>query len=448
MSIKARLIIVIALLLSAGLLSMTAAVIIEAGPRVEEESESTARLTETLIRTSLLTIETAPDPMVVLNRLTANLRALRHVRVDLGSTLFGVRLEQRPPTSFWASLFGGTDQPPFEIPVYVKDRLIDVLLVTPLPQDELQEVWTAIASILKYGALIAVILIPLTSLLITRSLAPIQELTTALQELETGNYAVEIPETGPPEIALSCRRLNTLAKALSSSRNKVKELSSRIVKVQDEERREVVRELHDDLGPHLFALRARAAALERGLLKDVPDLDRALDDATAIAEHIDAVQQTNRRVLNRLVPAGLLELGLTRALTAMSAAWRKEQPHIALSVTLPNGLDALSESTSLTIYRVCQEALTNAFRHAHARHIDLAISADAIAGLSQAPGSASSLGINIAVADDGRGPPEPFAFGRGLKGMSERVMALGGKLTLQSRASGGTLLKVELPPPA
>lgn len=448
MSIRARLIIAIALLLSAGLLSMTAAVIIEAGPRVEEESESTARLTETLINSSLITIETAPDPMAVLDRLTANLRALRHVRVDLGSRLSGGKLEPLPPTSFWASLIGGADRPPFEIPVYVKGRLIDVLLVTPLPQDELQEVWTAIASILKYGALIAVILIPLTSLLITRSLAPIQDLTTALQELESGNYAVEIPETGPPEIALSCRRLNTLAKALSSSRDKVKELSSRIVKVQDEERREVVRELHDDLGPHLFALRARAAALERGLLKDVPDFDRALDDATAIAEHIDAVQQTNRRVLNRLVPAGLLELGLTRALTAMGATWRKEQPHVALSVTLPTGLDALGESTSLTIYRVCQEALTNAFRHAHARQIDLAITSDVTGGLNPTQASAATHGIIITVADDGRGPPEAFAFGRGLKGMSERVMALGGKLTLQSRPSGGTLLKVDLPPPA
>ncbi len=270
------------------------------------------------------------------------------------------------------------------------------------------------------------------------SLAPIQTLTDALHELEGGNFDVAIPETGPPEIAKSCHQLNTLAKALSSSHAKVTELSARIVHVQDEERREVVRELHDDLGPHLFALRARAAALERGLLKDAPDLDRAIEDSTAILEHIDAVQQTNRRVLQRLVPAGLLELGLERALSAMGATWRKEQPHVSLVMTVPERLKVLSESASLTIYRVCQEALTNAYRHAGASNIVLDVAFKPEAG-----------GVRdfvlITVADDGRGLDQSFKLGRGLEGMRERVVALGGTLDISANEPKGLRLCVRIP---
>ena len=445
MSIKARLIITIALLLAAGILGMTGAVVLDARPRVEAESQGAARLTETLIRSSLVALETAHDPKATLERLAANLATLRHVEVTLASKQTSPSRTARAEPSFWISLTTPAESPPIEIPVHVKDELIDVLVVTPIPQDELQEVWSAIGRILEYGVLLGVVLIALTSLLITRSLKPIQTLTHALHELEDGNFAVKIPETGPPEIAESCRQLNTLAKALSASRAKVTELSARIVQVQDEERREVVRELHDDLGPHLFALRARASALERGLLKDTPDLDRAIADATAIAEHIDAVQQTNRRVLQRLVPAGLLELGLSRAIAALGATWRKEQPQITLTMSLPERLEHLSESASLTIYRVCQEALTNAYRHADARNIRLGVSLKRAQGAAPHPTSSPADSVHVTVSDDGRGMQNPTLLGRGLQGMRERVVALGGTLELSPNSPAGFRLDAQIP---
>lgn len=447
MSIKARLILMIAFLLVAGILAMTGAVVLDARPRVETESENSARLTATLIRSSLIAIEAAREPKLALERLVAELQTLRHVRVSLGSRLTGAALVAPPPLSFWTGLVGTQESPPIEMPVYVRGELVDVLLVAPIQQDEWQEVWATVGRILEYGALIGLLLIALTSVLITRSLTSIATLTHALHELEGGNFDVAIPEKGPPEIVRSCRQLNTLAKALSASRAKVTELSARIVHVQDDERREVVRELHDDLGPHLFALRARAAALERRLLKDGPDLSRTIADATAIIAHIDAVQQTNRRVLNRLVPAGLFELGLARALSALAATWRKEQPDIDLRLSLPDTLQHIGESASLTIYRVCQEALTNAYRHAAARTIalDIAIHRSKSDAQGAAQGGPISKAVHITVADDGQGLLHDPTIGRGLQGMRERIEALGGALKLARNRPQGLHLEAIIP---
>ncbi len=106
MSIKARLILTIALLLAAGILGMTGAVVFDARPRVEKESESTARLTETLIRSSLVAVEASEDPRATLERLASSLSTLRHVNVALKSKRTVTPPDVTAPSSMWSAVTG------------------------------------------------------------------------------------------------------------------------------------------------------------------------------------------------------------------------------------------------------------------------------------------------------------------------------------------------------
>jgi two-component system sensor histidine kinase UhpB len=150
----------------------------------------------------------------------------------------------------------------------------------------------------------------------------------------------------------------------------------------------------------------------------------------AMLEQVNALQQSNRRVLARLRPAGLSELGLREALAALARLWREAHPGVAVEIALSPTLDIADEAVELTVYRVVQEALTNVFRHAGASRVVVSI-----APLRQAGGAAAL----VRVEDNGAGLPSDHRLGLGLTGMRERVLALGGSMTVNSTAQGVTV---------
>ncbi len=207
------------------------------------------------------------------------------------------------------------------------------------------------------------------------------------------------------------------------------------MRVQDEERREIARELHDELGPHLFSLRASGAALAGQIGKGQIDPARIKTDVQTMIDRTNVLQQTNRRVLQRLSPAGLAELGLARAITALTETWRTDQPETALTLHIDGNIDHLDPTASLTVYRVVQEGLMNAFRHARATEIE----ADVATSASPAPQ------IAITVRDNGDGISQSPENGFGLRGMRERIAALGGQISIAPGTTGGTILTASIP---
>ena len=152
-------------------------------------------------------------------------------------------------------------------------------------------------------------------------------------------------------------------------------------------------------------------------------------------DRTNVLQQTNRRVLQRLSPAGLQELGLAQALKALAANWRADQPATELRLVVEPNVDQLDPTTSLTVYRLVQEGLTNAFRHAQATRIDTEVC------LEDKP----SNRVRVRVSDDGDGLPDALGDGFGLRGMRERVSALGGQVAIGPRHGRGTELVATIP---
>jgi signal transduction histidine kinase len=204
------------------------------------------------------------------------------------------------------------------------------------------------------------------------------------------------------------------------------------VQRQEAQSRQLARELHDELGQMLYAIKldALAAAGARQRAAARAHLD-------AIGAHVDQLQTVVRAMLQRLRPVGLDELGLTAALEACVQGWRMRLPHVHLTLALDDGhdgLDGLDEATNITLYRVIQESLTNCARHARATRIDIGIAAHAPSGAT------GGGGLVLTVQDDGIGsagdPAVPAGHaGFGLLGMRERVEALGGAFSAGSSAA-------------
>jgi len=260
------------------------------------------------------------------------------------------------------------------------------------------------------------------------ALRPLAQLGAGLTRMRNGDYDTAIPMAGPPEIHKSCAEANQLAATLKRLSRDNRELLRKLVLVQDHERRELALELHDEMGPLLFAIRANATALSETAAGGAGEAGSPAENILAAAE---ALQHANRRILGGLSPLYVAELGLDESIQTLLRNAQAQAPNIKLTSTIDphlNGIDGLLSQTS---YRVIQESITNVLRHAWATTIDVTARIDAGR-------------VAIEISDDGVGLPQRTSFGRGLTGMHDRVRALNGTFEL-SRERGRTVVRCRLP---
>ncbi len=204
----------------------------------------------------------------------------------------------------------------------------------------------------------------------------------------------------------------------------------RLVITREEERRRLRRDLHDGLGPALASLPLKVDAAVDLLEHDRSTSVRLLGEVKRQAQQLVA---DVRQVVNDLRPPALDELGLVEALRGSIAQLHTYPSSLQILLdaeTMPRQLPAAVEAAS---YRIVMEAVTNVIRHAHAQHCQITLK------LLQAPAQ-----LQITVEDDGMGLPKKVRANVGLRSMRERAEELGGTFEIQSRASGGTCVKVSL----
>ena len=287
----------------------------------------------------------APDPDARLNQIVHDLNRLRHVsiarqndtaeragRTDRSGDNDGSR---SPPAWFVALVH--PEKTAVNVPISIHGKP-ESLLITSHPNDEMTEIWDGIVTQLQIGSVIAIILFLITSRVVNRALAPIPMLSAAMAKIESGGYDTRVKPDGPPELAAICNKLNHLAAALENAVDDKRRLAERVVSLQDVERKEIARELHDEFGPYLFALRAHASALTRIADAGEPNVEAARKHGNAILEQVNALQQSNRRVLEKLRPVGLTELGLREALGALLRLWSESHPDVVIETAISPAL--------------------------------------------------------------------------------------------------------------
>jgi two-component system sensor histidine kinase UhpB len=166
-----------------------------------------------------------------------------------------------------------------------------------------------------------------------------------------------------------------------------------------------------------------------------PETEALRKHGHAVLEQVNGLQQLTRRILEKLRPVGLAELGLREALGALLRVWNESHPGVAIETAISPSLCETGETADLTIYRVVQEALTNVFRHADATEVNVSIApAERPAG----EGDRRDYAL-VRISDNGHGLKPDQKFGFGLTGMRERLLALGGTLTVASGERGVTI---------
>ena len=440
LSLRARINLLLALVLTIGLAINIARLVLEAGPRVQAEDQSVIRLAREFVETIVAGLNEAPDPDARLNQIVHDLSRLRHVSITRQDDAAGKVADRagengdpRSPPAWFVALVH-PEKTSVSVPISIHGKP-GALVITSHPDDEMAEIWDGIVTQLEVGSAVAIALFLITMLVVGRALAPLQALSQALTKIEAGFYDARVEPGGAPELAAICTKLNHLAATLGDAVEDKRQLAERAVSLQDMERKEIARELHDEFGPYLFALRAHAGALMRLSDFHEPDADALRKHGAAILEQVNALQQFNRRILEKLRPVGLAELGLREALGALLRLWGESHPDVTIDTSLSHSLDDAGETADLTIYRIVQEALTNVFRHAGATSVNVTIElAEPPTGMHGSRGCA-----RVRISDNGRGIRPDHKLGLGLTGMRERILALGGTLSIASDYGGVTV---------
>ncbi len=224
-----------------------------------------------------------------------------------------------------------------------------------------------------------------------------------------------------------------IAERIQTERDRVR-LLRQIVRAQEDERRRIARDIHDQVGQQMTALRLNLAALDPGCAED-PVLREKLEHTKTIAERLDADVDF---LAWELRPAALDDIGLAEAIGTFVSQWSK---HSGLEVEFhTSGLDKkrLLPETETNLYRIMQEALNNTMKYAQARHVDVLL-------------ERRDNQVVLIVEDDGVGfNPEKETSadgnkGMGLIGMRERAALVGGSLQIESRPKGGTTIFARVP---
>lgn len=216
-----------------------------------------------------------------------------------------------------------------------------------------------------------------------------------------------------------------------------RKLAQENLRIQEVERKHLARELHDELGQYLNAIKLDAVAIREN---GAGDVEFATHAALAIIRTVDHVHVAVSDMIARLRPVALDELGLPAALEHCVDHWRQRLPNTRFQLDLRGDFEDLDESLNLTLYRLIQEGLTNIYKHANARQAQIAL--DRIPAIQ----SGDRGQLRLTVADDGCGmEPNTRSSRFGLSGMRERVEMAGGTFVLEGSPGKGVRFVAHLP---
>ncbi len=454
-SVRTQLLVAFILIDVVAVLVAGSVTIVTARTSTRVEIAASTGLAELLVSEAVALMQQEVPAEKFLADLSSHLRLVRHVRIVVkdaaGQPLStgpqpgragASRAQDHAPAPAWFAALIASPVERRTVPVVVNARPIGSVEIAGEPKDEIGEVWEN--SVALGTALLAlnVAVIAILYYLFGRVLDPLRGLAQGLAELERRNYRVRLSQPPAADLTVITDRFNALAEALEATRAENLRLNQRLITAQDDERRHTALELHDEVGPSLFGLKANAASIE-AMACELPDqanrvVRERVRDMLAIIEQL---QMMNRSLLKRLRPMALGHVPLQDLLAELVRERARQHPQIALSFSADELMRSYGDSLDLTIYRCVQESLTNAIRHAQPKHVvvELADAAD--------PAGGGDRVLKLTVRDDGRGIDPKMPLGFGIRGMQERVQALGGSYGVETADGHGTRVSCAIPVP-
>jgi two-component system sensor histidine kinase UhpB len=327
-----------------------------------------------------------------------------------------------------------------DTPVVSGNRHVGTIVVVGQAADEIVEIWQDVSDLALLALVLNAAVLGVLYIALGRVLHPLTSLAAGLRQLQDGHFRHRLPRPAGRELADVARRFNALADSLAATRTDNARLNRKLVTVQDDERRQIAMELHDELGPCLFGVKANVASIDR-LARELPDhvAKRVKERVSSIVAITDRMQAANRNLLGKLRPMALGHVALADAVAGLATDFEGADPDRCFALQVGRLAYSYGACIDLTVYRCLQEGLTNAARHAGAGTISATV------GEQRSAGDSGTVTLQLSVCDDGRGLAPGTVPGMGWTGMEERVRALGGSLSVTSGPDRGTRLDVVIP---
>lgn len=320
---------------------------------------------------------------------------------------------------------------------------LGTVVIAGEPADEIAEVWYDVSSLtLALGALDLLVLATLYVVL-GRMLDPVANVAGGLVRLEDGDYATRLTPPRVKELGAITACFNRLAETLGRTRAENGRLYGQLITVQEEERREIANELHDEASPCLFGIMANAMSAqkltERRRDQRSQDIHGHVSEILRVTERL---KMMNRVMLKKLRPVAIGRISLSELARDLLSELQRRYPEVDITSSLRTRGVQYGEAIDLTIYRCIQEGVTNAIRHGKADTVRVDLFEKR--GTRGADGAAKPT-LQLLIQDDGRGLLPGTQLGFGLTAMRERVNALGGSCTIQGAPSQGAIVRVIIP---
>lgn len=437
------------------------------------EMEASVELAKNFVRVAIQSLSPDVRPADLskkVNQLSSRLRIgkLRHVRIymaDASGDL--VQLSPAPNTSrapdlpppapHWFEALIAPEVAPQTVNVVLSNRIagsvvmiempaidgpriwdLGTVVIAGEPSDEIAEVWADLSSLGPVVGVIDLLVLATLYVVLGRLLDPMANVAGGLSRLEDGDYGTRLTPPRVKELSDMTSSFNRLAETLGRTRAENGRLYGQVLTIQEDERREIANELHDEASPCLFGIMANAMSAQR-LAKEQRGAPAAEIDEhmTEILTITNRLKQMNRVMLKKLRPVAVGHVALSKLARDLISEMQRRYVDVDITCSLRTRGERYGEAIDLTIYRCIQEGVTNAIRHGGASAIRVDLFDKRL--------KRGARVLQLLIQDDGRGLSPNTPLGFGLTAMRERVRALSGSWDIQSVSSKGTLLEIVIP---
>ncbi len=408
--------------------------------QIQETVESSAHITIQLLDTVILSSNQNLEwgyTHDVMHRFLKQLGRVRSNEISLYDSKRNL-MYQSPPSKYLAE-----ESPPkwfyhmLDPKEEVASRLIRYgrLEVKPDPGGVIREAWVKMRYLFWIGLVFFIALNAVVYWMLGHWLQPLQPILTAINQMEKGDLSARLPEFSLPEFEKIGHSLNRMAESLAAELEleENRQVTHLIQKHIEDERRSLARELHDELGQYVTAIKTFAVAIANKTKEKAPEIEASAQTIVAAANHI---YDGMHNIIIQLRPGSLDNLGLPETLKDLVNNVQKQQEHLSIKLSMSGNLDGLGETLNINVYRIVQESINNAIKHAEASKIEIYLALNETGDLS------------LSIEDDGKGMDmadvdQTNHFG--LLGIRERVQGLHGSFNVDSNLNEGAAIRIVIP---
>jgi two-component system, NarL family, sensor histidine kinase UhpB len=411
--------------------------------QVEAATRVTIQLLDTVIVSSAMNPSLGPTHYV-LQEFLQSLGYVRSCHIELydhaGNTLYvspeSSYLKEVNPPNWFINLVSPK-------PETVQRRIrYGTLSVTSSSHGTVREAWAGFRQLILIGLGFFVLLNLMVYALLSHALRPVKHILDGIKRVEQGDLSTQLPTFELPEFNKIGLSLNRMMHSLDAERQlkENRQLTQLIQKHIEDERRSLARELHDELGQYVTAVKTFAVAIANKTKEKAPDIEA---NAQTIVAAANQIYDGMHNIVRQLRPSAMDNMGLAETLKDMISGYQNQHKDMQIKLAIHGEFNQLGENVNINIYRIVQESVNNTIKHAKAQKVLVSLQ------------TLSDDVLQLSIEDDGIGmdlQKVDQANHFGLLGIKERVQALNGQFVLQSNVNKtannamiGTKISITIP---